>query len=295
MVSHWLCELNYFGTNHVAEITNIPNRKSIIDPNKYKKFIEDNIENELPIHVDQSIPSQIYYCLDCLKHSIRNLKNNSKKVPIHHLQAPEDFSKTPKKRVKLKVTKNNYIQEVNWIEQGISKSEESRIILDLNQGLGLKEFKELIELLSDKNIKENILYIEEPLAEGEDILKIPDNTTFQIAIDERFEEALKTFDSEDQINNYFSKFKNGPISHLVIKPSSVGSWKKIRMIKDIAARYNIETVLSSGFESNVGILYLCELYKYLELENSAGLGTIPLLASHQPNPKFSYDQTSVSW
>jgi len=106
-------------------------------------------------------------------------------------------------------------------------------------------------------------YIEEPFP---DVRQIPDffmKTTIPVALDE----SLTQWDL-DAIKSIVG------VKYLVLKPTILGGLKKILDIMSQAKHWGLKTIISSSFESDIGLLTLANLASCNERDTPAGLDTL---------------------
>jgi len=105
-------------------------------------------------------------------------------------------------------------------------------------------------------------YIEEPLINISDIPEFYHQTSIPAALDESL--SVHNFEEIKSIEG---------VEILVLKPTRLGSIEKIWGIMKEAQRLAIRTVISSGFESSLGLLTLAQLSATSGRTPSAGLDT----------------------
>ena len=106
-------------------------------------------------------------------------------------------------------------------------------------------------------------YIEEPFAETEQIPDFFMKTTIPVALDE----SLQKLSYED-----IRKLEG--VDALVLKPTMLGSIERTRGYMMLARKFAFKSVISSSFESDVGILILANLAGSISRNNDAGLDTL---------------------
>lgn len=165
------------------------------------------------------------------------------------------------KTIKIKIGRN-IKKEYESINKLTTQLEENgiKLRLDANRSLSFKTAVNLLKKLPAKYIE----YCEEPLMEPERLEELYRKTALPIALDE----SIYMNDSDDDLI-----IPEGG-GALIIKPSAVGSYKEILYLFDLAERYNLKFVLSSTFESGVGLSAILSLAAGMNLYPTAiGLDT----------------------
>lgn len=109
----------------------------------------------------------------------------------------------------------------------------------------------------------NIDYIEEPVKNFNDIPEFYDETTIPVALDETL------------IKSGIEEIKSiEGVELVILKPTVLGGIEKIWQISHRAKMVGITTVISSSFESGIGILTLANLAACLSRFTDAGLDTL---------------------
>ena len=134
------------------------------------------------------------------------------------------------------------------------------IRLDANRAWELKEAVKFAKKIGPDNIE----YIEEPTKISADHKALYDETGIGIALDETIVlEGVKSYPYFDHI------------SALVLKPSLLGGFSLTALLMDLAKRNNVTSVISSCFESGLGISSLALFAASMNLTNTpAGLDTL---------------------
>lgn len=153
-----------------------------------------------------------------------------KKSSLYQLENLEKYKN--EKCIKIKIARNNFIQEIDQLKFFLSKNN-IKVRLDANQNLNPEALHSYYQAL--KEFQQNIEYFEEPLAEYSLYKFI--NKEIPIAHDEFHKEALM----------------NNSENTLVIKPSLFGS------IDDLVNLKNKQVVLSHCYESEK----IQSLFEYL--------------------------------
>ncbi len=214
--------------------------------------------------------------------AVLNLIANSKKVPLHKIISEEFHTnvritglisgskETVKTQtaellakgfvdLKLKVGEHieDEIEKVRIVNETINGK--ALLHLDANQTWDYEEavrFGEEVGLAA-------MDYIEEPFRDIDRIPEFFNKTTIPVALDE----TLQTLD--------FEKLKSVEgVDVLVLKPTVIGGIEKVWQIIQTARNYAIDIVVSSSFESDIGLLTLVNLAgAYTSRDRAAGLDT----------------------
>ncbi|MCR4337048.1 MAG: o-succinylbenzoate synthase [Candidatus Omnitrophica bacterium] len=161
--------------------------------------------------------------------------------------------------LKIKVRAQNLKQEIkNILAIQRAYGEEVILRLDANQSL---TFDQAIEL--GKTIGPAIEYIEEPFADIERIPEFYEETLIPVALDE----ALGQYE--------ISKIQSiSGVEVLVVKPSTLGGLEASWQLAQQARGRGLHVVISSSFESGVGLLTLGHFALGVSRTTAAGLDTL---------------------
>lgn len=164
--------------------------------------------------------------------------------------------------IKLKVGRQPVVQEVEQINTLCEKLLPHQMLrLDANQTWRMKEAEQLLTQLSQP---EKIDYIEEPLLASLDYSKWASMTDIGFAYDERLTLSPPVL------------YRG--LKALVIKPTLLG-WQVTGNLKKWADDNACQSVLSSSFESPLGLKMLKNLAEVWELKHVQGLATEHLIDS----------------
>jgi len=161
--------------------------------------------------------------------------------------------------LKLKVGKD-VEEEISKI-QAIGRMIEGKAVLhlDANQSWDVKQAIYLGETIGLSTVD----YIEEPFKNTEDIPEFFMKTTIPVALDESLQsikiEQIKSIEGAEL---------------LILKPTVLGGVEKTVQWIRRAKQYGISAVLSSAYESSIGILVLANLAAISSRCQSAGLDTL---------------------
>lgn len=172
---------------------------------------------------------------------------------------------------KLKVGRQSLEEDIDLVHKVYENIEKlTKLVLDCNRSWSVKEAIIFGNGISD--IK--IMYIEEPIKDYLGILQLCNKNIFNIpiALDESL--AMISPKAMEHIPG---------ITTLILKPTILGFVKTIEFNKK-AKSLGMKTVISSSFESSVGLMALAELAS--GLESSAGLDTIDWFAEDTLETSF---------
>lgn len=148
------------------------------------------------------------------------------------------------------------LKKENLLLKSILKNTKTlQLRLDANRKFQLSDFKFLLEGLDLKRID----YVEEPVSKASELLNFTSQTNLTLAIDENINLAKYVI---------FEK-----ISAIVLKPTLLGDYYNLKKIISNYAKRGISVVISSCFESQVGIYQLAQLAHTLNPTESHGLDT----------------------
>ena len=153
--------------------------------------------------------------------------------------------------VKIKVGRGQSPEQEANVISSISKAFGDRlsIRLDANRAWDIDHALRFAEHLSCPNLE----YIEEPVNRVNDIAVFCEKTQLPVALDESIASSRGPADVAELL-----KHCPGVVS-CVLKPSCMGSIDRLVHIMKICVSLNRKTVISSAFETPVGISFLCEL------------------------------------
>lgn len=107
----------------------------------------------------------------------------------------------------------------------------------------------------------NLQYIEEPVSLEEDINKFCEETGLPVALDETIDNL------KGDVLSHLNKYAHPGIVAVVIKPSVVGGFENASTIAEWAYMHGKMVVISSTFESSLGIAFYAQFARYLEKQN----------------------------
>ncbi|KAK3004036.1 hypothetical protein RJ639_019334 [Escallonia herrerae] len=105
-------------------------------------------------------------------------------------------------------------------------------------------------------------YIEEPVSDGDDIIKFCEETGLPVAIDE----TIANF--QENFLEMLAKFTHAGVVAVVIKPSVVGGFENAALIARWAQQHGKMAVVSAAFESGLGLSAYIQFSCYLGLQSA---------------------------
>ncbi len=253
-----------------GEASPLPNfsRESLTDVIKAIKSLQIIIDERGALKSQELLASvkhlpSLIFALEAAIHSIELRESGSKiaetEIEMNEVIGLEDTKATLNKihialqngitTIKVKIGRSNFEEDLLLIHAITKKYPDITLRLDVNGGWALIEALDNIKLLHNNNIE----YIEQPVADFDNLLELARVSSIPIAPDEsifNYREAMLAVE-------------NANICFIVIKPSMFGFNNTIKLI-DAASRNNVSITISSLYESAVGKsanLYLASLCK----------------------------------
>lgn len=169
------------------------------------------------------------------------------------------------KSIKIKVGNRNALQTLTLIDKLMPHLDsKQKLRLDIQQKWSLNDTLFFCSHFPIKRCE----YLEEPLQNPLEFLKLAHQTAHPIA----FDESILTTSLDFLLSVPTKKA-------LIIKPSLIGSLQRIYTLYSKARKYNLEFILTSCFESGLGHLTIGRLAHYLAIEEPIGLDTYYTLKS----------------
>ena len=185
----------------------------------------------------------------------------------------------PGETIKIKVGRREIEKEVDlicWLDKRLPGTVKLR--LDANRNWTLSEALYFVRHIP----RERIEYIEEPLINPFELGAFYNACQVPFAYDESLHEAPQ------------ADFIPG-LKALIIKPGVIGSLKKLRHLSDFAKQHELLYVVSSAFESGVGLRVLCQLAAAFGTAGTAiGLDTYRWFAEDITLPVFKAPQNKIA-
>ncbi|MCA8863024.1 MULTISPECIES: o-succinylbenzoate synthase [unclassified Halomonas] len=162
----------------------------------------------------------------------------------------------PPPRLKLKVARYAMEEELALIEQLAARLPTTKLILDANGGWTREDARRFCECLP----LEHIDYLEEPCTAFADTIAVAEATGVPIALDETLSRREEWYGHPQ-------------IKALVIKPTLIGSLNACEALVKRARADNLRVVISSSFESDLGLVQLARLASEWAPDEPPGLDT----------------------
>ncbi|MDR0588311.1 MAG: o-succinylbenzoate synthase [Burkholderiales bacterium] len=179
---------------------------------------------------------------------------------IENLQRSDAREKAPV--VKIKVGRDAPDTEARAVLTLMTALPWVKVRLDANRAWTLNEALDFARHLNART-DSSIAFIEEPCQTPALSLRFAQETGIKIAWDEHVREA--DFHPNDA--------KTSLVAAWVIKPSLTGSIARCRALTDQARQHRIDAVISSSYESSLGLTQLMRLAAWLSPETLPGLDT----------------------
>ena len=168
---------------------------------------------------------------------------------------------TPPSRLKLKVARYAMDEELALIARLAEKLPTTQLILDANGGWTQEEATRFCRRLP----LEQIDYLEEPCSTFSDAIAVAEATGVKIALDET-------------LSRNAAWYSHPHIAALIIKPTLIGALDTCEALVQRARADNLRVVISSSFESDLGLSLLARLASQWAPEEPPGLDTSRWLA-----------------
>lgn len=169
------------------------------------------------------------------------------------------------RNIKIKVGKLSLEEDicrVNTLHHALHNK--ARIRIDANQSYTLAQAQYFCSKIDQCCLD----YIEEPVFRPGDFLKLAHSSSAPFALDESL------FDCELDACDYLPK-----VAAWVIKPSRIGSIKKLQLLLSWAHSHDISCTISSCFESTVALCWHTLIASSFTKNIAAGLSTYEIFAS----------------
>ncbi|MCE2573579.1 o-succinylbenzoate synthase [Motilimonas eburnea] len=163
-------------------------------------------------------------------------------------------------QIKLKVARWQPSIELHTINQLIALNPNLRCRLDANQGWSLAQAQHFCHQLPPSHIE----YIEEPCKHLADAIAALAPTGIKLALDEQLQQPQWPE----------PEMRHPSIHALIIKPSLVGSFSRIKALLNLAKQHQQRVIISSAFESPYGLGLLSQLAKMWTPNEVPGLDTV---------------------
>ncbi|WP_108648969.1 o-succinylbenzoate synthase [Dongshaea marina] len=261
--------------NQWGEIAPLPgfSRESLQDAQDELIEVVSRLQDGLKAKATQ--PS-VQFGLDCAQYSWPSAPPKLL-APRHLLQGRPDrvakhwrqwFGPYPK-QIKVKVGRYPIAHEVALINELCRLAPDSKLILDANRSWTKEEAWSICNLLDNKRID----YVEEPCATLEENRFIATHTSLPVALDEYLSEHKK-----------IPEFDN--LKAVILKPTLIGSIDKCKQLIKSARERGARTIISSSFESTIGINCLSRLAAEWAPGEVHGIDTLKFFSHDLVNPPF---------
>jgi len=192
----------------------------------------------------------------------------------------EEIRKNGFKTAKLKVGQLNIFQDIERVRLARQVlGNEITLSLDANRAWDWDEALEFAEVMQDYDIE----YCEEPLIDSNKLEQLHQQTGMPLALDETLWHAPIPNTDFPAANISLSGIKV-----LILKPGILGGWDKTKMWIEYAQKNGIHCILSSCFESGMGLNWIAFMAKNLLTEQfTAGLDTSKWFEQDLIEPRFS--------
>ncbi len=187
--------------------------------------------------------------------------------------------------IKVKVARQSVQQDIELIKQ-LHQSLPGHIAIRLDANRGWS-WAEAVEFASSVP-RDRIVFIEEPLLDFGRIADFAASTGMPVALDESLQ-LNKRFQEYDELPEFFPG-----LQALVIKPTLVGGVCRTRQLASMADQYGLDLVISSSYESNIGIDFLSSLARQLAPDTAPGLDTLSILGSRLVLSSDSASEKEIS-
>ncbi len=209
-----------------------------------------------PLIEDQHIHPSVLFGFELAHHNLNKALHRqpapspcpitSCKLVTHELRNPSvKFTMSGYKAIKLKVGLQTLEQDIEFVHHICNKNPGIKIRIDANRGWNVNDAKEFVDQTQGLMLD----YIEEPLQDKTQLFQFGKFSAVPLALDE----TLRESDAE----------RYRPIADvLVIKPTLFGGRTKTLELIDLAHTHLKRCVISSSYESGIGLLGLIELAQH---------------------------------
>ncbi len=207
----------------------------------------------------EKAPASVRFGLDCAR---RPYPLEVAEPPIYPLlqgepgellNRLEQLRQQGHRRFKLKVARLPHSEELQLLADVARQAPDCQFSLDANGGLQPSEALALADQFKPGQLR----YFEEPCAQLEQIQQLAEQGV-SVALDEHLDQFSQPFPG---------------LAALVVKPSLVGSIASLEQWIRLARAQGYQAILSSSFESQLGLRHLAQLSLEILPGQEAGLGT----------------------
>lgn len=189
--------------------------------------------------------------------NISKVKNSYSVNTLLTVNNLDQLSSLRAKVVKIKASKENIEEIIKYISDT-----KKCIRLDFNGSLNFSEAKEILKELDFPNVE----YIEQPVANMEDLCELSKVMNVELAPDESFR----------NIEDYNYLEKNGRFKYYIVKPVFFGGFNNLI---NVSRKSNSKFIITTSFESVLGRNYICQYPFTLNYNEAHGLGNFSYLDS----------------
>ena len=148
--------------------------------------------------------------------------------------------------------------------------EDEKIRLDPNGSWSLQYAVTFLDRVR-KLLGDRLEYVEDPVANLEDLKKLRSIVPVPIAVDEL----------SSSMNDLEAVIAENLCEYIVVKPSLIGGIDQTLKISSFAAKDNIQTVISSTYDGPIALTGWCAVAANVAPETTHGLGTADLFTNAQ--------------
>lgn len=273
----WLCLGNEQGQEGWGEVAPLPNwsaetledAESQLHKNKKKILALDWALDNWTSHLEQLqlLPSVSFGLESALLSILSPLSDLTVEASALLMGSPEEICEQAAARheegfrsAKLKVGNLKFSEAAALIKQWKDKF---HLRIDVNRAWGTEES---LEFFSQFPL-DSFDYVEEPFQNPKDLAHFP----HPLAVDESFPQDLSLQDLEVLPN----------LKALIYKPTIQGGLLKCFPLYEWTKSRGISLVISSSFETRVGLSHVASIAHRLSLSTPVGIGTVHHLQAHE--------------
>ena len=194
-------------------------------------------------------------------------------------------STTPPRSIKLKLARQSLEAEISLVQQLLAQTPELKLRIDCNQGWNLAQAAAFLAVIPMSAIE----YLEEPCHVLQHSLQLSTQTGVPLALDESLRQP-----------GFYLPEHSG-IQALILKPSLIGSLTQLYDSIHLAQQRGLRAILSSSYESSLGLSQLAALASQLTpleppgLDTAAAFSVNLLRASDPTKATFGIKDLSCVW
>ncbi|MEH6822514.1 MAG: o-succinylbenzoate synthase [Motiliproteus sp.] len=159
--------------------------------------------------------------------------------------------------LKLKLARRSLAREIALVQALLRETPELRLRIDCNQGWTLQQAQQFLTAIPRATID----YLEEPCRDLQQSLELTEQTGVALALDE----SLRL--------PGFILPKHPALAALILKPSLTGSLQQLRDWIELGQKRGVRVILSSSYESSLGLAQIAALATQLTPAEAPGLDT----------------------